>query len=97
MALSSYQPLRNRVLCRALRDDETAGTVGTIILLDSTRDRQKQAQWIVVAIGPDVMDEHIVPDARVLLEQHSGTPVDLDGEPCMFVYESKVKAIFQEE
>jgi len=33
----------------------------------------------------------------VLIGQQRGVPVDIEGQPCMFVSESNCKAIFEEE
>ena len=89
--------MRNLVLCRALSRDEMAAQRGLILLPQSAEDRQRYAQWVVVATGPDVMDETLSKGARVLIGQQRGVPVDIEGQPCMFVSEPNCKAIFEEE
>jgi len=94
----TLQPVRDLVLVKTLNRDELATmTEGGLHLPQQAEDRQRYRQWEVVACGPYVQDEAILPGARVLLQQFSGTPIEIaPGVFCAFVCEEYVSAIIQE-
>ncbi len=88
-------PTGTRILIRALRRDEIAQRLGSLWLPQSAEDAQKYRQWEIVAVGPDVLDEALLPGARVLIAQYAGATVEIDGEPHLFVFEENVDAILE--
>ena len=90
-------PRGHRVLLRAMSLDETADSVGHVILTQAARDAQRHRRWEVVAVGEDVLEEALLPGAQVLVQQYSGTPIELDGELYTFAFEDHINAILTEE
>ena len=88
-------PTSNRILIRALRRDEVADRLGSLWLPTSAEDAQRYRQWEIVAVGPDVLDEALLPGARVLIAQYSGATVELNGEPHLFVAEENIDAVVE--
>ena len=87
-------PTGNRLLIRALRRDGIAQRLGSLWLPLSAEDSQRYRQWEIVAVGPDVLDETLLPGARVLIAQYAGATTEIDGEPHLFVFEENVDAVF---
>ena len=94
MVASRIEPLGNRLLIRALRRDEITQRLGSLWLPASAEDAQRYRQWEIVAVGPDVLDEALLPGARVLVAQYAGATTEINGEPHIFVFEENVDAVF---
>ncbi len=88
-------PTGSRILIRALRRDEIAQRLGSLWLPASAEAAQRYRQWEIVAVGPDVLDETLLPGARVLIAQYSGATVEIDGEPHLFVFEENIDTIVE--
>lgn len=97
----SLKPLSNRVLLRRLEKQET---VGRIVLPDSAKKEQEQAE--VVAVGPGKQDKNgaLIPMSvqvgqKVLMEKYSGQkvgPFGDDDEEYVIVRDSDIIAIIED-
>lgn len=87
------RPLGSRVLVRALKADATAEKFGSLYLPQSAADWQTYGQWEVVACGPDVVEEALLPGARVIVARFTSTPVEWHGETVAFVAEENITAV----
>lgn len=87
-------PCGNRILIRVLRHDELTQRLGSLWLPQSAEKAQRYRQWEIVAVGPDVLDEVLLPGARILIAQYAGSPTEIDGEACLFVFEENIDAVF---
>jgi co-chaperonin GroES (HSP10) len=76
-----------------LDEAELATMRGTLWLPPTAEDRQRYGQWTVVAVGPDVMEESLLPGARVILRGWAGTIVELEGVSHTVVHETDVLAV----
>jgi chaperonin GroES len=95
------QPLANRILVRRLEKQQT---VGSILLPDSAKKEQEQAE--VVAVGPGKLDKNgqLIPmpvqvGQRILMEKYSGQkvgPFGDDDEEFIILRDSDVIAIIEE-
>jgi chaperonin GroES len=92
------QPLSNRVLLRRLEAEETAK--GGIILPDTAKKKQEQAE--VVAVGPGKKDNqgNMIPmpvkvGDVVLMEKYSGQEITLNDEDYVIIRSDDLIAIIQ--
>ena len=92
------RPLGNRVLVRRLEAEETLK--GGIILPDSAKKKQEQAQ--VIAVGPGKKDKNgalICPPVKVgdvvLMDKYSGQEVTLQDEEYVIVRSEDIIAIVE--
>lgn len=95
---TKLQPLGNRVLLRRLEAEETAK--GGIILPDSVKKKQEQAE--VIAVGPGKKDNQgtLVPmpvkaGDIVLMEKYSGQEITLNDEEYVIARADDLIAIVQ--
>lgn len=95
---TTLKPLGNRVLLRRLEPEETLK--GGIILPDSAKKKQEQAE--VIAIGPGKKDKDgklvsmpIKAGDIVLMEKYSGQEVSIDDEEFVIVKADDLIAIVQ--
>lgn len=93
-----FLPLGNRVLVRRLEQEETLK--GGIILPNTARKKQEQAE--VIAIGPGKKDKNgqLIPmpvkaGDIVLIEKYSGQEVTLEDEECVIVKADDIIAIIE--
>jgi chaperonin GroES len=93
-----FQPLGNRVLLRRLDAEEKLK--GGIILPDSAKKKQEQAE--VVAIGTGKKDKNGVPlpipvkvGDIVLMEKYSGQEVTIDDETYVILKSDDIIAIIE--
>lgn len=93
---AKFQPLGNRVLLRRLEQEEKLK--GGIILPDSAKKKQEQAE--VIAIGPGKKDKsgNMIPmpvkiGDIVLIEKYSGQEVTLNDEEYVIVKADDLIAI----
>lgn len=95
---TKLKPLGNRVLIRRLEAEETLK--GGILLPDSAKKKQEQAE--VVAVGPGKKDNkgNLVPmpvkeGDVVLMEKYSGQEVTLDDQEYVIVRADDLIAIIE--
>lgn len=87
-------PRHNLVLLQPLSADEIADqTEGGLWLPPSAEERQRYRQWDVVAVGEGVCEPALLPGARVLVSQYAGTPIVLNYQPYLLVFEERIDAI----
>lgn len=93
-----FQPLSNRVLVRRLEQEEKLK--GGIIIPDSARKKQEQAE--VIAIGPGKKDKNgkLIPmpvkvGDIILIEKYSGQEVSLNDEEFVIVKADDIIAIIE--
>lgn len=93
-----FHPLGHRVLVRRLEAKETLK--GGILLPDSAKKKQEQAE--VIAIGTGKMDKngHLIPipvkvGDIVLMEKYSGQEVTIDDEEFFIVRADDLIAVVQ--
>lgn len=95
---TKLKPLGNRVLIRRLEGEETLK--GGILLPDSAKKKQEQAE--VIAIGPGKKDNkgNLVPmpvkeGDTVLIEKYSGQEITLDDQEYVIVRADDLIAIIE--
>jgi chaperonin GroES len=95
---TTLKPLGNRVLLRRLEPEETLK--GGIILPDSAKKKQEQAEVIAIGPGKKDKDGKLVPmpiktGDIVLMEKYSGQEVTIDDEEFVIVKADDLIAIVQ--
>lgn len=85
-------PLGDRLLLRAIPEDKLAQRYGKLWLPPSGEDWQRYRRWEIAAVGPDVLDETLLPGLEVIVGKNS-TPLERHGAVLMFVREADVLAI----
>ena len=80
---TTLRPLGNRVLLRRLDPEETLK--GGIILPDTAKKKQEQAEVIAIGTGKNDKNGNLIPipvkvGDRVLMEKYSGQEVTLDDQ-----------------
>lgn len=97
-AKTKFQPLGNRVLVRRLAAEEKLK--GGIVLPDTAKKKQEQAE--VIAVGAGKKDKNgtlIAPPVKagdiILMEKYSGQEVILDGEDFVIVRADDLIAIIE--
>ncbi len=93
---TQLQPLGNRVLLRKLEAEETLK--GGIILPDSAKKKQEQAEVIAVGTGKKDKQGNLVPipvkiGDIVLMEKYTGQEVTLDDQEYVIVRSDDLIAI----
>ena len=95
-ATAKIKPLSDRVVVRALEDDEQMR--GGLYIPDTAKEKPQQGE--IMAVGPGKVSdqgERIAPDVKagdkVLYGKYSGTEVTVDGEAYLILRESDVLAI----
>ncbi|PJD97894.1 MAG: co-chaperone GroES [Parachlamydia sp.] len=97
-AKTKLTPLGNRVLVRRLEADEKLK--GGIILPDSAKKKQEQAEVIAVGSGKKDKNGNLIPSPVkvgdvVLMEKYSGQEVTLDDQEYVIVRSDDLIAIIQ--
>lgn len=87
------RPLGSRVLVKTLVEDATSDHYGHLVLPQQSADWQRYRQWEVVACGPEVLDETLLPGARIIINKLAATPVEWHGETVAFVAEDQITAV----
>lgn len=95
---TQLKPLGNRVLLRRLEPEETLK--GGIILPDSAKKKQEQAEVIAIGPGKKDKDGKLVPmpvktGDIVLMEKYTGQEVTIDDEEFVIVKADDLIAIVQ--
>lgn len=94
---TKLQPIGNRVLVRRLEKEES---IGGIILPDTAKKKQEQAE--VIAIGKGKPDKNgqlipmpVKPGDIILMEKYSGQEVTLDNEEFVILKADDIIAIIE--
>jgi len=98
--VSTYKPLGNRILIKAVGEAEDV-TKGGLIIPDSAKEKPQKAE--IVAVGPGKLNEDGTRQAMevavgqvVLYAKYAGTEVDGDGDDeLMVIREDDVLAIVE--
>lgn len=98
MEKTKFQPLGNRVLLKRLPAEETLK--GGILLPDTAKQKQEQAQVIAIGTGKKDKKGNIIPipvkvGDIVLMEKYSGQEITLDGEDYVIVKADDLIAIIE--
>lgn len=93
-----FKPLSDRVLVRRLEAEEKLK--GGIILPDSAKKKQEQAEVIAVGEGKKDKDGHIIaPPVKagdiILMEKYSGQEITLNDEEYIVVRSGEIIAIIE--
>lgn len=88
--LSDLQPTRNQLLVEAERPPEK--TKGGILLPEATR-QDKDAIGVVLACGPEIMDDRIKVGARVLYTTFAGQDLVVNHKDYKLITEIDVAAV----
>ncbi len=93
-----FKPLGNRVLVRRLEAQETLK--GGILLPDSAKKKQEQAQVIAIGTGKNDKKGNLIPmpvkiSDKILMEKYSGQEVQLDGEEFVILRADDIIAIIE--
>ncbi|CDZ80940.1 co-chaperonin GroES [Candidatus Rubidus massiliensis] len=95
---TKFQPLGNRVLLRRLEQEEKVK--GGIILPDSAKKKQEQAEVIAIGPGKKDKDGNLCPmpvkvGDVVLMEKYSGQEIQLDDQEFVIVRAEDLIAIIE--
>lgn len=93
-----FQPLGNRVLVRRLEAQDTLK--GGILLPDTAKKKQEQAQIIAIGTGKKDKKGNLIPlqvkkGDVILMEKYSGQDVILDGEDYVILRADDIIAIIE--
>jgi len=93
-----FRPLHDRVLVRALEEEEK--TTGGIIIPDTAKEKPVQGE--VIAVGPGARDEagkvhalDVKVGDRVLYGKWSGTEVKVGSEELLIMKESDIMGVIE--
>ena len=94
----SFRPLGNRVLLRRLAAEETLK--GGIILPDTAKKKQEQAEVIAIGTGKKDKQGHLIPipvhvGDIVLIEKYSGQEISLNGEDFVIARAEDLIAVIE--
>lgn len=97
-ATPSLRPLGNRVLLRRLDAEETLK--GGIILPDSAKKKQEQAEVIAIGTGKTDKNGQLIPmpvkvGDIVLMEKYSGQEINLDDQDYVILKADDLVAIVE--
>jgi len=98
--VSTYKPLGNRILIKAVEEEEDV-TKGGLIIPDSAKEKPQKAE--ILAIGPGKLNEdgtrqpmEVEVGQQVLYAKYAGTEVDGDDDAeLMVIREEDVLAIVE--
>mgnify|MGYP001442576904 CR=1 FL=1 len=98
--MSTYKPLGNRILIKAVEEEEDV-TKGGLIIPDSAKEKPQKAE--ILAIGPGKLNEdgtrqpmEVEVGQQVLYAKYAGTEVDGDDDAeLMVIREEDVLAIVE--
>lgn len=95
---TKLRPLGNRVLLRRLAPEETLK--GGIILPDTAKKKQEQAEVIAIGTGKKDKNGQLIPITVkagdvVLIEKYSGQEVTLDGEEFVITRADDLIAVIE--
>ena len=95
MTLTADQltPRGNRLLVRPLPQGRMTEKVGSLWLPPSGEDWQRYMQWEIVACGPEVRDETLLPGACVLCARFTGALTEIGGQSYAFIAEENIIAV----
>ncbi len=94
---TKLQPLSNRVLVRRLEKEET---IGGIILPDTAKKKQEQAEVIAIGKGKQDKNGKLIPmpvkaGDVILMEKYSGQEVTLDDQEYVILRADDIIAIIE--
>jgi chaperonin GroES len=92
----NLRPLHDRILVRRLEDQETMR--GGIIIPDSAKEKQQQAEVVAVGKGKLLEDgQRAAPDVkagdRILFGKYSGADVRIDGQEYLILREDEILGV----
>ena len=87
----AFKPLANRVLVR--REEESNTTASGIIIPDTAK--EKPLQGVVVAVGPDAVEEGIGEGDVVVFGKYNGTEITVDNEEFLVLNSDDIYGIIQ--
>lgn len=95
---TKFQPLGNRVLVRRLEQDEQLK--GGIILPDSAKKKQEQAEVVAIGTGKKDKQGNLIPipvkvGDIVLMEKYSGQEIKLDDQEFVILRADDLIAIVE--
>jgi chaperonin GroES len=77
-----------------IKRDEVAKEIGSIIIPDTVRDKERPLTGVVVATGPDV--NQVFPGDKVLFGEYSGTQIAVDEMTFVIMREDDVHITIEE-
>jgi len=90
-----FTPLGDRVVVKALTDDEK---VGSIVIPDTAKEKPQRGE--IIAVGPgkrdkagDRMKPEVKAGDKVLFSKWSGSEVTIEGEKLLVMNESDILAV----
>ena len=93
LSADTLTPTGNRLLVKPLPKDATTDRYGSLYLPQTAEDWQQYLQWEIVKVGPEVLDESLLPGAHVLVARFAGALVEIQRVPHAFIAEDAVIAI----
>lgn len=93
-----FQPLGNRVLVRRLEQEEKLK--GGIILPDSAKKKQEQAEVVAIGTGKNDKNGKLIPmpvkiGDIILMEKYSGQEIKLEGDDFVILKADDIIAIVE--
>lgn len=88
--IAEYKMLADRVLIKSVQEDITAGGV---IIPDSTKERPKTGEIILVGPGKKDIEMVLLPGDTVLFGEYAGTKTKLDGIEYLIMQQDDVLMI----
>ena len=93
------RPLNDKVIVKPLKADDV--TKGGIIIPDSAKEKQQEAE--VIAVGPGKVNENtgarnaidLKVGDKVLYSKYSGTEFKLDGDDALMLDEGDILAVIE--
>lgn len=93
-----FQPLGNRVLVRRLEQEEKLK--GGIILPDTAKKKQEQAEVVAIGTGKKDKNEALIPipvkiGDTIIMEKYSGQEIKLEGDDFVILKADDIIAIVE--
>jgi chaperonin GroES len=95
---TKFQPLGNRVLVRRLEQEEQLK--GGIILPDTAKKKQEQAEVVAIGTGKNDKSGNLIPipvkiGDTILMEKYSGQEIKLDDQDFVILRSDDIIAIIE--
>ncbi len=96
--LTKFKPLGNRVLVRRLQEEEKLK--GGIILPDTAKKKQEQAEVVAIGTGKKAKNGTLIPmpvkmGETILMEKYSGQEIKLNDEDFVILRADDIIAIIE--
>ncbi len=87
----AFEPLKDRVL--VIRQEQSNTTASGIIIPDTAK--EKPLEGIVVAVGPDAIEDGISVDDTVVFASFSGMEITIEGREYLILLSKEVLGLIK--